>query len=87
MIFPKLYQPEKSQPKERRLFCFSSFGDRAYFLNGPNATASTVPNLIQCLHRRWEGRIYKLRTDDEVRNQWSYQQVYSSTPFEQAIAK
>jgi len=50
MIFPKLYQPEKSQPKYRRLFSFSRpWPTCAYFLNGPNAAASIAPTLI----RRW----------------------------------
>jgi len=45
MIFPKLYQPEKSQPKERRLFSFSRPCPWAYFLNGPDAVASIALTL------------------------------------------
>ena len=37
MIFPKLYQPEKSQPNYREDFSFSRPWPRAYFLNGRNA--------------------------------------------------
>jgi len=39
-IFPKLYQPEKSQPKYSEDFSFSRPWPWAYFLNGPNAAAS-----------------------------------------------
>jgi len=46
MIFPKLYQPEKSQPTLRRLFSFSRPWPCAYFLNGTNAAASIAPALI-----------------------------------------
>ena len=38
MIFAKLYQPEKSEPKRREDFSVS--WPYAYFLNGPNAAAS-----------------------------------------------
>ena len=48
MILPKLYQPQKSQPKlYRRLFSFSRPRPWAYFFNGPNAAASIAPTLIR----------------------------------------
>ena len=48
-IFPKLYQPEKSQPKYRRFFFsfFRMWPWAAYFLNGPNVAASIAPTLIR----------------------------------------
>ena len=45
LIFPKLYQPEKSQPKEKTFF-FSRPCRGPIFLNGPNAAASIAPALI-----------------------------------------
>ena len=47
MIFPKLYQPEKSQPKERRLLSFCRSWPWAYFLDGPNAAGSIASTLIR----------------------------------------
>ena len=44
-----MYQPEKAQPKRRKIFSFSRPRPRTYFLNGPNAVASIAPTLI----RRW----------------------------------
>ena len=46
LIFPKLYQPEKSQPKEKTFF-FSRPCRGPIFLNGPNAAASIAPALIR----------------------------------------
>jgi len=47
MIFPKFYQQEKSQPKQRRVFSFTRPWPWAYFLNGPNIAASVAPTLIR----------------------------------------
>ena len=58
MIFPKLYQPQKSQPKERRFFSFSRPWPWAYFLNGPTAAASMAPTfkLAVTVHQSLNGR-------------------------------
>jgi len=47
MIFPKLYQPEKSQPKERRLFSFLVRGRGLIFEWAYNAAASVAPTLTR----------------------------------------
>jgi len=47
MIFTKLYQPEKSQSKYREESSFSRPRPRAYFLNGPNATATVAATFIR----------------------------------------
>jgi len=39
--FLEIVPTRKLQPKQRRLFSFSRPWPRAYFLNGPNAAAST----------------------------------------------
>jgi len=44
---PKLHQPKKSQPKQRRLFSCSRLCPWTYFLNGPNAAASIAPTLVR----------------------------------------
>jgi len=50
MVFPKLCQAEKSQPKQRRLFSFSRPWPWAHFSNGPNAAAPVARTLIRhCL--------------------------------------
>jgi len=43
--FPKLYQPQKSRPKNREDFSFSRPWPWTYFLNGLNAAASIAPTL------------------------------------------
>ena len=53
--FPKLYQPEKSQPKQRRLFSFSRRWPWHCFLNGSNAAASTAPTLVRRCTRAYAG--------------------------------
>ena len=42
MFFWKLYQPEKLQPKQRRLFSFSRLWPQAYFLNAAASIATTL---------------------------------------------
>jgi len=49
MIFPKLYQPAKSQPKQREELSISRPWPSAYALNGPNVAASIAP--ISVRHR------------------------------------
>ena len=48
-IFPILYQPEKSQSKQRRPFFLSSVAV-GIFLHGPNAAAPIAPTVI----RHWQ---------------------------------
>ena len=47
MIFAKVYQPQKSQPKQGRFFFFLPVARPwAYFLNGANAAASVARSTL-----------------------------------------
>ena len=68
MIFPKLYQPEKSQPKQRRHFSFSRPGPWAYFSNVPNAAAPIAPTLMDAIGgHQTDGRIALIQNDPQPR--------------------
>jgi len=74
IIFPKLHQP---QNREVLSLFFSTWPRRAYFVNGPNAAASTAPTSIW----PWLSQMDSRDVLASVANIWIskfYQQILST---------
>jgi len=64
MIFRKLYQPQKSQPKYRRLFFFSSVVVGLFLEYGPNVAAPIAPTSMRSVGVRGRRAVGYVGGDD-----------------------